>query len=186
MERTPFERALAFTLFWEGGFSDHPNDPGGRTFKGVTQAAWTAWLKLRGRLSSSRADVLAATPNKVRALYLDSYWTPSHADECPLPLCLAQFDAAVHSGPGRAIRLVQEAAGVTIDGIWGPKTRQAIQAADPTALALASVSRRRSFLLALVANRPNLSVFRKGWLNRLADLETVIGSTASTLNSGGN
>jgi lysozyme family protein len=180
---TRFELAFAFTAKWEGGFSNHPADPGGKTFRGVTEATWRAWLALRNRLRpNSPRDVKLASPNKVKRLYIEGYWQPSQAAALPLPLCIAQFDAAVHSGPDRAVRLLQQAAGVKQDGVYGPLTHRAVSVADPAVLARKAVSHRRAFLEALLATRPTLGTFRKGWMNRLADLETCIGEHAA-LNS---
>lgn len=173
---TPFDRSFTFMAKWEGGFSDHPADPGGRTFRGVTEETWRAWLALRGRLRpEAPRDVKLASPNKIRALYVHLYWQPSHADGLPLPVCITQFDAAVHSGPGRAVRLLQQAAGVKQDGLYGPVTHRAVLGVDPVTLARDSVRHRRAFLEALVATRPALGTFRRGWMNRLADLDAVIG-----------
>lgn len=167
----PFDRSLAFTLKWEGGFVNHPADPGGATNKGVTQDTYDAFRGARGLPFRS---VGLLTDDELSHLYRERFWLTSHANEMPLPLCSVHFDAAVNSGPGRAIRLVQEAAGVTSDGVWGPKTRRAVLGSDPVALARDAVSRRRAFLLSLIERRPALGTFKSGWLNRLAGLESLI------------
>jgi lysozyme family protein len=43
-----FAAALPFILRWEGGFVDDPDDRGGRTNKGVTQAVYQAWRADQG------------------------------------------------------------------------------------------------------------------------------------------
>jgi lysozyme family protein len=53
MPSAAFEAALPFVLRWEGGFVDHPNDPGGRTNQGVTQKVYDDWRRRQGCLSAT-------------------------------------------------------------------------------------------------------------------------------------
>ena len=40
-----FRRALSLVLKHEGGWADHPKDPGGATMKGVTLASFRKYVK---------------------------------------------------------------------------------------------------------------------------------------------
>lgn len=65
-----FPRALALVLAQEGGYADHPYDPGGATNFGITIATLRDW---RGR-PVSKADVRALGRDEVAAIYRARYW----------------------------------------------------------------------------------------------------------------
>jgi len=88
MPKQDFEKSFEFLIKVEGGFVDHPNDPGGPTKFGITQAT-TGW---------DRETIKNLTPEVAKKWYFDNYWKPSGADKLPWPLNLAVFDFAVHSG----------------------------------------------------------------------------------------
>lgn len=88
MAAANFERALALVLQHEGGFSDHPSDPGGATMMGITQATLGAW---RGQ-PVTRADIRALSREEARAIYRIRYWNAVAGDELPAGLDLAAFD----------------------------------------------------------------------------------------------
>jgi lysozyme family protein len=94
-----FERCLATTLKWEGGYSNHPDDPGGPTMKGVIQREYDAWRKKQGK---SRRPVRGIEEGELRAIYRTEYWDAMGCDELKPGLDLCVFDAAVNSGVGRA------------------------------------------------------------------------------------
>ena len=123
MPSSPFESALPFILRWEGGFVDHPSDPGGRTNKGVTQRAYDGWLTRRGL---PPRDVEQITDDEVKAIYETDYWLPPRCNELPSQLDLVQFDTAVNMGVGRAVRFLQAAVGCGADGRFGTETAKAV------------------------------------------------------------
>jgi len=125
-----FETALAHVLKYEGGYSDHPSDPGGATNRGITKAVLEAY---RGH-SVSKADVRALSRGEAAAIYRSRYWDAAKCDRLPDGLDLAVFDCAVNQGIGRASRFLQQAAQVTADGKIGPKTLAAVAASPPEAL----------------------------------------------------
>lgn len=156
-----FEAALARVLAHEGGYVDHPSDPGGATNMGITHATLAAW---RGR-PVSKADVRALGQREAAAIYRARYWEPIRGDDLPGGLDYATFDAAVHSGPSRAVRWLQAALGVARDGIVGPVTLAAARAAGADALDRA-VASRRAFLMSLAA----WPTFGRGWGRRLDEV----------------
>ena len=123
-----FAAALAMVLVFEGGWSDDPFDPGGPTNKGITLATFA---RERGVeiTAANRARLVAdlrGIPDRLVALiYRERYWLPAHCPELPATLALFHFDVAVNMGVGSAIRMLQEALGVAIDGEIGPLTRRA-------------------------------------------------------------
>ena len=128
MPSAAFEASLPFVLRWEGGFVDHPNDPGGRTNKGVTQRVYDAWRKRQGL---PVRDVKRLDDTELHRIYESGYWIPPHCDRLARQLDLVHFDTAVNMGPGRAVRFLQKAAGCGVDGDFGSQTEKAVQACRP-------------------------------------------------------
>lgn len=163
MAADTFDRALALVLGLEGGYVDHPSDPGGATNLGITRATLA---KARGR-SVTKADVKALTREEAGRIYRRSYWDAVRADDLPAGLDLALFDFAVNSGPGRAIRSLQAVLGVASDGRIGPGTLAAAAAASPGATIRALTRERLRFLRAL----STWPVFGRGWTSRTTRVE---------------
>ena len=150
------ERALKFTLRWEGGFVDHPDDPGGRTDRGISARA--------------HPEVWAdgeVTDEEVAEVYDEDYWSEIHGDELPWPVSLSVFDFAVHSGVSRSVRRLQRLISVRVDGAIGPKTLRAVAGHSASDLAVSHLHLRRLYLDGLVRRRPRLAKFKRGWTNRL-------------------
>lgn len=169
-----FEDALAHVLRYEGGYVDHPQDPGGATNQGVTQATYDAWRRGRG---------LAARPvrgierREVEAIYLERYWTPARCDGLPARLRLPHFDCAVNCGVVQAAKILQRALGVTADGVIGPVTLRAANG-RPSAPLLDDMlwERLRYYREIAVRKRPDgrdLRTFLPGWIGRLLDVRAV-------------
>lgn len=153
-----FEKALALVLEHEGGYVNHPKDPGGATMKGVTQAVYDAYRKMRGRGPQS---VKFISNEELRAIYKFQYWDKVQGDFLPSGLDYAVFDFAVNSGVTRAAKYLQAVVGVTQDGQIGARTLAAIT--SPVAAINALCDRRMGFLRSL----KNWLTFGKGWKKRV-------------------
>ncbi len=94
-----FERCLVITLKWEGSYSNHPDDPGGPTMKGITQHEYNAWRKRQGKRGR---PVRQIEDSELREIYRCEYWNAMDCDSLAEGLDLCAFDAAVNSGVGRA------------------------------------------------------------------------------------
>lgn len=160
-----FETCLALMLAHEGGYVDHPKDPGGRTNHGVTQRVWEEWI---GRPSNEK-EMRALTPLMVTPLYKRKYWDVCRADDLVAGVDYCVFDVAVNSGPGRAIKFLQSSVGVTADGGFGPVTLAAVKKAeeDPVRLIEMYCAKRLDFLQSL----KTFEVFGKGWSRRVAEVK---------------
>ena len=158
-----FERALAAVLHHEGGFVNHPSDPGGMTNLGCTKKVWEEWV---GHEVDEKA-MRALTPADVAPLYKAKYWDKIKGDELPDGVDYVVFDCAINSGPGRAIKFLQGCVGADMDGALGPKTLAAVRAADAKALVEDYAKRRLSFLQDL----PTWGTFGKGWGRRVAEVQ---------------
>ncbi|HTU64407.1 MAG TPA: glycosyl hydrolase 108 family protein [Steroidobacteraceae bacterium] len=164
--------SLVFVLRWEGGFVDHPDDPGGRTNRGVTQKVYDQWRKGQGLAPQ---DVKLIGDDEVTAIYETGYWLAARCDRLDDPLYLVQFDTAVNMGVNRAVRFLQEAVQCPIDGDFGPTTEKAYASCDRGAAAIAYCKARESLYDRLIAKNPKLAAFRRGWLNRLNALRQQAG-----------
>ena len=161
-----FAAALAHVLEMEGGYTDDPADPGGPTNLGITLADYA---RNRGEPATGAAraqlidELKALSPEVARAIYFDTYWTPSGCPQFPGPLAFFHFDTAVNMGTGTAINMLQSALGCTIDGEIGPVTIAAATTADPAVLLprYAGLRRRRYRTLSTFAR------FGRGWLARV-------------------
>ena len=156
-----FASSLAHVLKHEGGWADHPRDPGGATMKGVTLKTYSDWL---GR-QATKDELRAISDEHLRTIYKARFWDAVRGDELPSGVDYVVFDMAVNSGPGRAARMLQAAVGATPDGAIGPKSLAAVLAQDPAALIAAFQRNRQHFLEAL----PTFDAFGKGWTRRVTE-----------------
>ena len=160
-----YAQALKQVLKYEGGYVDHPKDPGGPTNKGVTQAVYDSWRKSQNLPTQSVRNI---SDPEVAAIYKNLYWDAISGDSLPAGVDFAVFDYAVNSGVSRAAKTLQAVVGVTQDGQIGPQTIQA--AKDYVAMAV--TNKRLAFMQSLSI----WSTFGKGWSARIADVKTQIAS----------
>lgn len=144
----------------EGGFSDHPADPGGATNFGITQQTLAGW---RGR-PANRHDVKALSKTEALSILKAQYWDAIRGDELPAGLDYALFDYAVNSGPARAVKDLQRILEIEADGILGGATLAAIRKyANVVGLIEALCSRRWAFVQRL----STFKTFGEGWKRRI-------------------
>ena len=158
-----YPQALKQVLKYEGGYVDHPKDPGGPTNKGVTQAVYDNWRKSQ---NLSIQSVRAIADSEVAAIYKNLYWDRISGDLLPSGVDFAVFDFAVNSGVSRAAKTLQAVVGVTQDGVIGPATIQATK----TYVAMTVTNKRLAFMQSLSI----WSTFGKGWSARIADVKAQI------------
>lgn len=162
-----FDRAVVFVLKHEGGFVDDPDDPGGATNHGVTQRVYDQWRAARGDPPRSVAVI---ADDEVWTIYKELYWLPARCGDLPAPLDLVHFDTAVNCGVDAAVRILQTALGVVVDGAVGPKTIEVAQASDRWRTIGRYVNGRLSRYMMLAQMRPPMAKFLHGWLRRVGDL----------------
>jgi len=158
-----YPQALKQVLKYEGGYVDHPKDPGGPTNKGVTQAVYDSWRKSQNLPTQS---VRAIADSEVAAIYKNLYWDRVSGDNLPDGVDFAVFDFAVNSGVSRAAKTLQGIVGVTQDGQIGPATIQATK----TYIAMTVTNKRLAFMQSLSI----WPTFGKGWAARIADVKNQI------------
>lgn len=162
MAKGNLAKCLDVVLEHEGGWSDHPKDPGGATMKGITLATYR-----RYKPNATKADLRAITTAEIETIYRDGFWKPVRGDALPVGLDLATFDPSVNSGPGRAAKWLQAAVGVKVDGDVGPDTIKAVLQADVRAAIVKLCAKRLSFMQGLKI----WDTFKRGWSRRVADVE---------------
>ena len=153
-----FPLCMRWLLQHEGGFSNHPEDPGGATMLGVTKATYEDYI---GR-SVTIDELKALTQEDVEPTYRTRYWNACQADSLPPGVDWMVFDWAVNSGPKRASQALQRAVGSRADGMIGPKTLDAVARCNDVATIGKMYEEREAFYRALTT----FPTFGRGWLRR--------------------
>ena len=153
-----FDEAFHHLLGHEGGYVNHPDDPGGETNWGVTKVV-ARQHGYEGLMKDLPVEV-------AKTVYRKAYWDAVQADNLPPAIRYAVFDAAVNSGVGTSIRWLQQAVGTTADGALGPKTLAALQEVNPDGLLRRMLARR----LRAMTDMKGWPSFSAGWTRRVATL----------------
>jgi lysozyme family protein len=184
-----FEKAHRETMGKEGGYSANPSDVGGETYKGIARnfhpdsivwkyidnikvslplmpaygsSSYYPWTKNLNRYATANPALQMA----VLGFYLENYWNLNRLDEVASQAVANQiYDWAVNTG-SRGNRWIQQALGITADGVIGPITVAAINGADPVSLLLAAREYAKAHRLEVCARRPDQKQFLAGWLLR--------------------
>ena len=142
----------------EGGYVNHPKDPGGRTNMGITQRTYQNFY---GRPVTE--EEMKTMPRKdATEIYKSMYWDEVRGDDLPAGVDICVFDWSVNSGINRAARALQKAVGAYPDGILGPKTMLAIEAQSPDTTINKISEAREAFYRRLSI----FDTFGRGWLRR--------------------
>ncbi len=171
------KEAELFILTAEGGYVDHPNDPGGATNYGITTATLKQARKTIPNLPEHVRDLTAEQALKI---YETFYWKSAGCDKLPSPVDLLVFDGAVNCGVRRGVKFLQEALNVinegkallATDGIIGKKTLAAVAEHSDALRSLCAVIlwQRTLYYQSLAASKETFRTFLRGWINRLAKL----------------
>ena len=153
-----FDQAFTHVLRSEGGFVDHPNDPGGATNWGITERV--------ARENGYAGSMRDLPQDAAKEIYRRMYWDAVTADSLPSQIRYAMFDAAVNSGVGQAARWLQRAVGVADDGRIGPVTLRAVGQVSPDKLLRSMLAQRLLFM----TNLTGWNSFGRGWARRIASL----------------
>ena len=153
-----FDQCLKMLLHHEGGFVNHPKDPGGVTNLGVTKRVYEQWV---GRKVSEQV-MRDLTVEDVAPIYKKKYWDRIKGDDLPSGIDWAAFDWAVNSGTGRAAKAVQKVVGAVRDGAIGPKTLALVSKQDPKYMIQEIGKIRQEFY----ENLSTFETFGKGWTRR--------------------
>ncbi|MFS8039207.1 glycoside hydrolase family 108 protein [Xanthobacter sp. AM11] len=164
MAKDSFARSLAAVLVHEGGYSNHPSDPGGPTMKGIIQRVYDGYRRSRGLAPRPVRELERA---EMEDIYRRQYWDAVRADELPPGIDYVVFDGAVNSGPAQSAKWLQRALGLPADGQVGAVTLAAARAAADPARLVGDICDRRLAMLKALKTWP---VFGRGWARRVADV----------------
>jgi len=173
---TDIDKALAYTLVNEGGYSDNPADHGGKTRYGITQATLSRWLQRPASVN----EIKTLSKETARAIYQGYYWHPLGCDQLKsqaIATCL--FDIGVVRGisvPPKYAQLVcnQHGFNLVVDGQLGPKSMNALDSIDPTKFIIDYAAMVKKGFESIVARNLSQKVFLKGWTNRANRLLTLV------------
>src|SRR5882757_8340980 len=158
--RQNYDEAIRLLLISEGGNDDDPQDPGGRTSRGILQREWDIWIQSHPGLPW---DVWDAPQDQVIAIYKQNYWDKLRCDSLPSGVDYSVFDYGVNSGIVRSAKVLQNFVGTAVDGEVGPLTVAAANKTDSRQLITNICDQRLVFLQGL----GTWSRFGRGWTNRV-------------------
>lgn len=163
-----FDRCLKAVLKHEGGFVNHPEDPGGMTNMGITALTYAEYTGRR--LSTiTEQEMRSLTVEMVAPIYKRKYWDKCKCDQLPSGIDYAVFDYAVNSGPTRAIKHLQECLAINADGIIGAQTLKYVENSLPSELLREYLQRREDFLKGL----RTFKTFGRGWMRRVNEVKEL-------------
>jgi lysozyme family protein len=165
-----FGKALKAVLVHEGGYVNHPKDPGGATNLGITQKVYDAWRVGRNLQPRSVKQIDKA---ETEAIYRKQYWDAIQGDELPAGVDYVVFDYAVNSGPSRAVKGLQKALkGYTgpIDGVLGVRTLRRVKEDDNNDALIDRICDGR---MAFLKQLNTWSVFGAGWSKRVKGVRAM-------------
>jgi lysozyme family protein len=163
-----FKAAVDVILSHEGGLSDHASDPGGLTNFGITLATFRDY---RGKQATGD-ELRHITRADAEQVYRDLWWDRYHYERIRDQRCATKvFDCSVNTGAKRAHTLAQQAtntigAAVAVDGYLGEQSIDALNACDPEEWLYAMCHQQMAFYQHLTERKPELAVFRRGWMKR--------------------
>ena len=188
-----FEIANKFTKAAEGGLSDVPEDRGGITNHGVSlaflrglaeesQANRETLHRMQIRLPVTHDVIKALRPDQATTLFRWQFWNLLHLDNgMPLRMACLLYDAAVNHGRAWGVKLAQRGYNASSQGPWlaedgilGPLTRRALSTSDTPAVHEAILKARRAYYESIIARDASQERFRRGWMNRIANLRAYV------------
>lgn len=162
-----FQRALDHVLRFEGGYVDHPRDPGGATKFGITRKTLASWRRVNPWWKLPKSAVKRLGRLETSKIYYARYWQPCGANALPDAIGFAVFDFTVNSGSSRAVKCLQRLLKIKPDGKVGPVTKAAVRTfcAEQSEKKLVELYIRQR--LGFLKKLSTYAVFGRGWRNRL-------------------
>lgn len=150
-----FDDAFEELIGHEGGYSNHPEDPGGETMYGITKRVAVE--------NGYHGPMIDLTLDKAKEIAKARYWDKYQCDKLPDEVDFQVFDAAYNGG--FPAKWLQMAAKVRVDGVIGPMTVRAVNEADPDKI----IMRFDGYRLHYLADLKNWATFGRGWAHRIAN-----------------
>ena len=156
-----YQKCLETILHHEGGYVNHPKDPGGETNLGVTKRVYEE--------HGGTKDMKDLTVEDVAPIYKKGYWDKMKGDDLPGGLDLCVFDFGVNAGPGRAAKFLQQMIGTTVDGGIGPNTLAKLEEYVRENGEHESVKKYQEMRQKYYEGLSTFSTFGKGWTRRVEE-----------------
>src|SRR5947209_3720885 len=160
-----YAESIGRLLISEGGYVNHPSDPGGPTNFGVTLRDYRRYV----RADATADDVRGMKVEDAQAIYHEKYWNAMCGDMLPAGLDYCVFDYAVNLGTSRAPKVLQRILGIPITGCMDEMTLAATRERDAHSVVQAMCDERLRFLQAL----KTWPVFGPGWSRRVGEVRVA-------------
>lgn len=161
-----FEKSIPHILKWEGGYVDHPADPGGATNRGIIFTIFKQYAGVLG-LPPTKEGLQQLTEGQAKLIYREQFWNRMKGDLInDQQVADIIFDGFVNCGRN-GLKIAQREAGTDADGEIGNNSLQAINLANPRILFAGIKDARIKYYENLAERKPAMKVFLKGWLNRI-------------------
>ena len=163
-----YDHCLGLILHHEGGYVNHPKDPGGETNKGITKRVYENWCIEQDLFQKEMKDLQISD---VAPIYKNNYWDRVKAAALPHGVDLCVFDFSVNAGTGRGAKYLQTIVGAVSDGAIGPNTLRQVDEwvamrGEEDLVVAYSDARRRYY-----RKLKTFDTFGKGWLRRVDETE---------------
>ena len=156
-----YDKCLETILHHEGGYVNHPKDPGGETNPGVTKKVYQE--------HGGTKDMKDLLVEDVAPIYKKGYWDKMKCDDIPSGLDLCLFDFGVNAGPGRAAKFLQQMIGTTVDGGIGPNTLAKLEEYIRENGEHESVNKYQEMRQKYYENLSTFATFGRGWTRRVQE-----------------
>ena len=159
--KSNYDKCLETILHHEGGYVNHPQDPGGETNLGVTKRVYQE--------HGGTKDMKDLLVEDVAPIYKKGYWDKMKGDDLPGGLDLCVFDFGVNAGPGRAAKFLQQMIGTTVDGGIGPNTLAKLEEYIRENGEHEAVNKYQEMRQKYYENLSTFATFGKGWTRRVEE-----------------
>ena len=156
-----YQKCLETILHHEGGYVNHPEDPGGETNLGVTKRVYEA--------HGGTKDMKELTVEDVAPIYKKGYWEKMKCDELPTALDLCVFDFGVNAGPGRAAKYLQTLIGTVADGGIGPNTLAKLKEYTDETGVKETITNNQNERQSYYEKLSTFKTFGRGWTRRVEE-----------------
>src|SRR6266404_4807419 len=166
-----FQEAVAKTELFEGGYVNNPHDSGGETYRGISRKNWPKWA------GWDTVDLFRTRPNfpasldgdtwlqgRVIDFYHKNFWDYDGLND-PY-IAWKVFDLGVNIGKSHAVKILQQAVGTNLDGVYGPNTERLTNLHPLGSLATILRASAEQYHKQIVVTHPEDAIFLKGWLKR--------------------
>ncbi len=150
-----FRTAIKKTLENEGGYVNNPADAGGETNMGISKREYP------------NLDIKNLTEEQAIEIYRDGYWKKHYSEITDQFIADKLFDCGVLFGVGTVVKILQTALNNLADGVFGPATLLAVNAAEPVALLMKYKTSMVGHAITIVAANPQDRQFFSGWVRRI-------------------